>query len=353
MSEKLQKVLARLGLGSRRGLEELISAGRIEVNGNTAKLGDRIEGPVTVKIDGRVVVTPQSMTPKCRVLMYHKPEGELTTMEDPEDRPTVFDHLPKPDLGRWIYIGRLDINTSGLLLFTTDGELANALMHPKYGVERVYAARIYGEVSDEQIEKLLTGVTLEDGDAHFDRVEFAGGEGRNVWYKCSLKEGRKREVRRLWEAVDTKVSRLIRVRYAGIDLDPALKAGEFRELTVNEINTLRKAANLQELTADELPVKPLEIGGKKGRNKNDSQEHFSPYANARRKPLSKKDRREIGERRFESEVFAKDGSSSRSNRKNGPKSGLKKDRRTGSGSGRSQASSFKKGIPKRSARADR
>ena len=154
MSEKLQKVLARMGVGSRRELDALIAQGRVEVNGKTANVGDRIEGEITVKIDGRTVVTPLTEKPRCRVLMYHKPEGELTTIKDPEDRPTVFDHLPRPDFGRWIYVGRLDLNTSGLLLFTTDGELANALMHPRGGIERVYAVRVFGEISDDDIKKL-------------------------------------------------------------------------------------------------------------------------------------------------------------------------------------------------------
>ena len=245
MTEKLQKILSRAGIASRRALEQIIDQGRVTVNGKMATIGDRYEADdILVKIDGKVVLTPDSQKVSCRVLMYHKPEGELTTLSDPENRPTVFDHIPKPPTGRWIYIGRLDINTSGLLLFTTDGELANALMHPKYEVERVYAARIYGEVSEEQIDQLTQGVMLEDGKARFNKVTYVGGEGRNAWYHVTLKEGRKREVRRLWEAVGLKVSRLIRIKYAGIDLDPDLKTGQFRELTLNELNRLRKAVQL-------------------------------------------------------------------------------------------------------------
>lgn len=244
-----------MGVGSRRELDALIAQGRVEVNGRVAKVGDRIEGPLTVKIDGRVVLTPEDSRPQCRVLMYHKPEGELTTIKDPQDRPTVYDHLPKPEAGRWIYIGRLDLNTSGLLLFTTDGELANALMHPRGGIERVYAARIYGEVSEDNLKALTTGISLEDGMAHFDDVQYAGGEGRNQWYHVTLKEGRNREVRRLWEAVGTKVSRLIRIKYAGIELDPKLKAGQFRELTLREINKLREQANLSALKEQPKPPK--------------------------------------------------------------------------------------------------
>ena len=245
MTEKLQKILSRAGIASRRALEQMIDQGRVTVNGKMATIGDRYEADdILVKIDGKVVLTPDSQKVSCRVLMYHKPEGELTTLSDPENRPTVFDHIPKPPTGRWIYIGRLDINTSGLLLFTTDGELANALMHPKYEVERVYAARIYGEVSEEQIDQLTQGVMLEDGKARFNKVTYVGGEGRNAWYHVTLKEGRKREVRRLWEAVGLKVSRLIRIKYAGIDLDPDLKTGQFRELTLNELNRLRKVVHL-------------------------------------------------------------------------------------------------------------
>ncbi len=245
MTEKLQKILSRAGIASRRALEQMIDEGRVSVDGKIASIGDRFEAnEITVKIDNKVVLSPSSNKVECRVLMYHKPEGELTTLSDPENRPTVFDHIPQPPSGRWIYIGRLDINTSGLLLFTTDGELANALMHPKYEVERVYAARIYGEVSEKQISDLLQGVTLEDGVARFSKIMYQGGEGRNSWYHVTLKEGRKREVRRLWEAVGLKVSRLIRIKYAGVSLDPNIKTGQFRELTLSEINKLRKTVHL-------------------------------------------------------------------------------------------------------------
>ena len=259
MTEKLQKVLARLGVGSRRELDALIAQGRVEVNGKVATVGERVEDDITVKIDGRVVATPLSSNPKCRVLMYYKPEGELTTISDPEGRPTVFDHIPKPDTGRWIYVGRLDLNTSGLLLFTTDGELANALMHPKNAIERVYAARIYGDVSDEQISALLTGVKLKDGMAKFDKVSFQGGDGRNAWYHVSLKEGRNREVRRLWEGVGLKVSRLIRIKYAGLALDETLKTGQYRELTLSEINNIRALSGLKSLSDSQIARTPLAL----------------------------------------------------------------------------------------------
>lgn len=257
MSEKLQKVLARMGLGSRRGIEKLILQGRVSVNERPAVIGQRVESGVRIRIDGRPVRDPFSAVPPCRVLMYHKPEGELTTHADPENRPTVFDHLPRPESGRWIYIGRLDINSSGLLLFTTDGELANALMHPRGGIERVYATRVYGEVSAEQLQWLLEGVMLEDGPAHFEKIEFAGGEGRNSWYRVYLREGRRREVRRLWEAAGVTVSRLIRIRYAGIELDPRLKQGEFRELEPREVNLLRKQAALSPLPPAALQTRAV------------------------------------------------------------------------------------------------
>ncbi len=247
MSEKLQKVLARMGLGSRRELDAMIAQGRVEVNGRTAGVGDRVTEDVLVKIDGKTVLTPSNKKPPCRVLMYYKPEGELTTIKDPQGRPTVYDRLPKPDIGRWIYIGRLDINTTGLLLFTTDGELANALMHPKTGIERVYAVRIFGAVTEKDLRTLETGLDLEDGRAKFDKVTFIGGEGRNQWYQVSLREGRNREVRRLWEALGVRVSRLMRIRYGDIELDPNLKIGSWRELSLSEINKLRKLAGLETL----------------------------------------------------------------------------------------------------------
>ena len=278
-TEKLQKILARAGLGSRRLLERLIEEGRISVNGTKAQLGDRFNPQeIVVRIDGKVVYTKDDFHDECRVLMYHKPEGEVSTLDDPEDRPTVFDHLPKPEHGRFIYIGRLDINTQGLLLFTTDGALANALMHPSYEVERVYAVRIYGEMTDEILSTLKTGVTLEDGPAHFEKITYEGGEGRNAWYHVTLKEGKKREVRRLFEAVGLTVSRLIRISYAGIKLDPKLKTGEFRELSFDEINTLRRAVGFKEiaLVHNFEKIKPQRTASKKSPNLPEKREGMRP-----------------------------------------------------------------------------
>ncbi len=315
MSEKLQKVLARKGVGSRRGIEDLIARGRVAVNGVQAKIGERIEDDVTVTIDGKVVLRPGEGGVSCRVLMYHKKEGELTTLKDPEDRPTVFDHLPNPGKGRWIYIGRLDINTSGLLLFTTDGALANALMHPKHGIERVYATRVYGDVSEDKLESLQKEVQLEDGPAHFDKVQFKGGDGRNLWFDCTLKEGRKREVRRLWEAVGCKVSRLIRISYGGVALDPKVRTGEYRDLTLREVNKLREQASMEPLTLADYPFGDGTDEMSSAKNAAKSTVYGKPRAKDFKPKSSfahKKSansfgkRRENNERRFDDEVFSKD-----------------------------------------------
>lgn len=227
--EKLQKVLARAGLGSRRQIERWIEEGRITVNGDAATLGARVTPDQTIRVDGRHVPMHVSQA-KPRLLIYHKPEGEVCTRSDPQGRPTVFDKLPSLRGARWIVIGRLDYNTSGLLLFTTDGELANRLMHPSHEIEREYAVRILGKVDDAMLARLKQGVILEDGPAHFDSVVDAGGTGANHWYHVVLKEGRNREVRRLWEAVGVKVSRLIRVRFGPVSLPPHFHAGRSVEM---------------------------------------------------------------------------------------------------------------------------
>jgi 23S rRNA pseudouridine2605 synthase len=242
MSERLQKVLARAGLGSRREIEGWIQAGRIQVNGVTAELGVQVDGTETINIDGKTIaLAPPEAT---RVIAYHKPLGEIATRSDPEGRPTVFDNLPRLQQGRWIGVGRLDISTSGLLLFTNDGELANRLMHPSRELEREYAVRVFGEVDGLILNSLLEGVELEDGPAHFLSVRDAGGSGSNRWYHVVLGEGRNREVRRLWESQGVQVSRLIRVRYGPIDLGRRLPAGTWRDLTHAEVAALRDAAGL-------------------------------------------------------------------------------------------------------------
>ncbi len=219
MSDKLQKVLANAGVGSRREMEKWIEAGRISVNGKLATLGDRVESADKIRVDGNALSTSND-APVCRVLMYNKPEGELCSRKDPEGRATVFDRLPSIKNGRWIAVGRLDINTSGLLLFTNDGELANRLMHPKHEVEREYSVRVFGEVENIMLKRLTDGVKLEDGEAKFTHIVKKPGdeESQNTWYNVSLSEGRNREVRRLWESQGLQVSRLMRVRYGTLEL---------------------------------------------------------------------------------------------------------------------------------------
>lgn len=238
MSEqRLQKVLANAGIGSRRQVEGWIEAGRIRVNGVTAVLGTKILGNERLMLDNKKLHLQKDKTPQRQVLLYHKPEGELCTRKDPEGRPTVFRQLPKLKKGRWVQVGRLDLNTAGLLLFTNDGELANRLMHPRYQVEREYAVRVCGEVKPEHIQQLEKGVKLEDGEAKFESVTFKGGDGANRWYHVVLTEGRNREVRRLWESLGFKVSRLIRVRYGKLTLQRSLRKGQYRYLTEKEMET--------------------------------------------------------------------------------------------------------------------
>ncbi|MEP0354497.1 MAG: 23S rRNA pseudouridine(2605) synthase RluB [Paraglaciecola sp.] len=247
MSDKLQKVLANAGLGSRREMERWIEAGRASVNGKLATLGDRVEPTDKIRVDGNPVNTIND-SPICRVLMYNKPEGELCSRKDPEGRATVFDRLPNIKNGRWIAVGRLDINTSGLLLFTNDGELANRLMHPKHEVEREYSVRVFGEVEDMMLKRLTDGVKLEDGEAKFTQIvkKPSDEESQNSWYNVSLSEGRNREVRRLWESQGLQVSRLIRVRYGELELKKRLPQGGWVELPLPDLNTLRKSVQLPE-----------------------------------------------------------------------------------------------------------
>ncbi len=256
MSEKLQKVLARAGHGSRREIEAMIEAGRVSVDGKIATLGDRVEvtPALKIRIDGHLISVKESVEQICRVLAYYKPEGELCTRSDPEGRPTVFDRLPKLRGARWIAVGRLDVNTCGLLLFTTDGELANRLMHPSQEVEREYAVRVFGQVDDAKVRELARGVQLEDGPAAFKTIRFSGGEGINQWYNVTLTEGRNREVRRLWEAVGVQVSRLIRVRYGDIPLPKGLPRGGWTELDLAQTNYLRELVGLEPETSSKVAV---------------------------------------------------------------------------------------------------
>lgn len=245
MKERLQKIIARAGYGSRREIEKWIELGRIKVNGRVATLGDQIDPADNDKISlDNKPLRKLNVTPRLRVIAYNKPLGEVCTRHDPEGRPTIFDALPKLGTGRWIAIGRLDINTSGLLLFTTDGELANRLMHPSTEVEREYAVRVRGEASPEVFKQLQTGVELEDGPAHFDNILDSGGQGSNHWYHVILREGRNREVRRLWEAVGFTVSRLIRIRYGSIELKRYLRLGKWKDLEEKDIQQLQTLAGI-------------------------------------------------------------------------------------------------------------
>ncbi len=242
MADRIQKVLAAAGLGSRRQIEAWIAAGRIHVNGRQAEIGQAIEGTERITLDGKPVRSEAST--KVRVIAYHKPVGEICTRDDPEGRPTVFDRLPRIRGARWISVGRLDVNTSGLLLFTTDGKLANALMHPSRELERRYSVRILGEASESTMETMAAGVVLDDGPARFDFVEAAGGDGVNRWYRVALREGRNREVRRIWEAMGATVSRLIRTGYGPVDLGRGLRRGQFRDLEPAEVAALYDSAGL-------------------------------------------------------------------------------------------------------------
>ena len=245
MSEKLQKVLARVGLGSRRYMEEVIAAGRVSVNGSIAQVGERIEPGDELRIDGRKVQFQLEDEVRRRVLVYYKPEGEICSRNDPDGRPTVFEQLPQIANDRWVMVGRLDINSTGLLMFTNDGELANRLMHPSNEVEREYAVRVMGEVTPEARKNLLAGVELDDGPAKFESFSDIGGEGINRWYQVVVKEGRNREVRRLFESQSLKVSRLLRTRYGSVILPRELRTGRWVELDKHEIDNLVKSVELK------------------------------------------------------------------------------------------------------------
>ena len=250
-AERLQKILARAGVASRREVESLIEQGRVLVNGEPAVLGQKVTMTDQIDVDGRRLELSASL-PVRRVIMYNKPEGEVTTRNDPEGRPTVFDRLPRIKDQRWISIGRLDINTTGLILFTTDGELANRLMHPSYQVDREYAVRVFGEVTEEMIARLREGVLLEDGMARFSDISEAGGKGMNQWYHVSLLEGRNREVRRLWESQGVTVSRLKRVRYGTALLPSRLSIGRWEELDQRAVDALSRMVGLEPV---QLPQK--------------------------------------------------------------------------------------------------
>jgi len=262
VDEKLQKVLARAGFGSRRTMESWISAGRVKVNGIIASLGDRVSASDKILVDGKKLAANTAVEVPQRVLLYNKPLGEICTRNDLEGRKTVFDNLPELHHARWVAVGRLDINTSGLLLFTTDGELANALMHPSAQIEREYAVRVLGEVTPEMIETMHTGVQLEDGMASFTDIQYFAGEGSNHWYHVVIMEGRNREVRRLWESQGVKVSRLKRVRFANIFIPSQITVGRFCELGGKEIKDLYRTAGLN-YRGTKGPLLRRAVAGKK------------------------------------------------------------------------------------------
>jgi 23S rRNA pseudouridine2605 synthase len=262
---KLHKVLAQAGMGSRLEMEQLILEGRISVNNEPAHVGQRIQYGDQVKVNGRLIHV-RIAPPPPRVIAYHKPAGEIVTHDDPQNRPTVFRKLPRLQHGKWQSVGRLDLNTEGLLLFTSSGELANKLMHPRFGLEREYAVRVLGALSKEEKQKLLDGVMLDDGPANFGSIEDGGGEGSNCWYRVTISEGRNREVRRMMEAVGHAVSRLIRIRYGAMVLPRGLKRGAFVELREYDIRALMQAAGAKA---------PLQSGP--------SQDNRAERANSRRR----------------------------------------------------------------------
>ena len=249
-TQRLHKLLALAGLGSRRDMETLIASGRVTINGKPATVGAGVTQHDVVRVDSRPLKLPfEAELPQ--VLLYHKPEGEIVSQDDPEGRATVFEKLPKVKHGKWIAIGRLDMNTSGLLIFTTSGELANRFMHPRYEVEREYAVRIFGELTEGQMTQLTEGIELEDGPANFDSITAQGGEGANHWYQVILREGRNREVRRLFEAFQLPVSRLMRVRFGPVNLPPRVKRGQMLKLEQKQVVDLLEWAGL------EVPKAPL------------------------------------------------------------------------------------------------
>lgn len=254
-TEKLQKALARMGLGSRRQMEEVIKSGRVSINQTPATIGDRVTQGDEIRVDGRLIKYKSEREKRRRVLAYYKPEGEICSANDPEGRTTVFERLPKLTHDRWVMVGRLDINSTGLLLFTNDGELAHRLMHPSNEIVREYAVRILGELTPEMMRNLTDGVLLEDGLAKFEEIRQGGGEGVNKWYHVKLKEGRNREVRRLIESQGLKVSRLLRTTYGSVALPKELRTGRFIELDRKDIHRLIELVDLR-------PREEMGISGK-------------------------------------------------------------------------------------------
>lgn len=304
---KLHKVLAQAGMGSRLEMEQLIMEGRISVNNEPAHIGQRIQFGDHIKVNGKPVrfrIEP----PPARVIAYHKPVGEVVTHDDPQNRPTVFRRLPKLAQGKWQSVGRLDLNTEGLLLFTSSGELANKLMHPRFGLEREYAVRVLGALSKEEKQRLLDGVQLDDGMAQFGSIEDGGGEGSNCWYRVTISEGRNREVRRMLEAVGHAVSRLIRIRYGAMLLPRGLKRGAWMELDEGDIKALMRAADRRGESSNQAVgtaegeradrSQPAGKSGGGGRNKRRGNSSNGPRGQGAGNPAARKSqgRKERGDR---------------------------------------------------------
>jgi 23S rRNA pseudouridine2605 synthase len=270
---KLQKVLAQAGLGSRREMEELVRAGRVTVNGEPARIGARVGPNDVIRVEGRVVRGAERKRPP-RVLLYHTPEGEIVSRDDPAGRASVFDRLPPVRGAKWLAVGRLDYNTGGLLLLTTEGELANRMMHPRYGLEREYAVRVRGRLTEEQLARLRSGIPLDDGMARCDAVEDGGGEGANRWYRVVIREGRNRILRRLFDALGLTVSRLMRVRFGSVTLPPRLKRGQYVELPPREVQHLLASLGFQRTDVRQNP---------KDLRQNDDQEDRASRSQSKRR----------------------------------------------------------------------